>query len=61
MARSCLGKKRYRTEAFAKKVVAYVRETRGEQLRVYSCSICQGFHLTKKPKLPSAEGRKESE
>lgn len=45
--RGCLGKKRYRTVKFAEKIVNKVRDERGQVLRVYSCSACQGFHLTK--------------
>lgn len=48
MWRSCIGKSKYNTEAFAKKIAA----RRGVELRVYYCGCCQHFHLTKKGEAP---------
>jgi hypothetical protein len=45
--RSCLGKKRYDREGFAKKVIHNIKKERGIDLYHYRCDSCQGFHLTK--------------
>lgn len=46
--RSCAGKARYLTEAFAAEVAARVWRDRGTALRAYVCAICGGVHLTKR-------------
>ena len=44
----CLRKKRYRTENEAEKGIKRYEEIRPkEQLRVYFCPYCFGFHITK--------------
>lgn len=42
---SCMRKRRYVTEAYAKKVAAACEAARGRPLRVYWCG-CGGWHLT---------------
>ena len=44
---SCLKKSRYSTYDRAMSLVRKVKKDRGVDLRVYYCSICSGFHLTK--------------
>jgi hypothetical protein len=46
--RSCLGKKRYDREVFARKVIYNIKKERGVDLYHYRCDSCQGFHLTKR-------------
>ena len=48
MLRECLRKRRYHTAEYARTIAQRVREQRGVELRVYHCSLCDGFHLTKK-------------
>lgn len=45
--RSCGGKRRYSTEDVANAVAVRCFNARGVSLRVYSCSLCGGFHVTK--------------
>lgn len=47
VARQCIKKSRYPTEAIAKKYADKCWRERGVVLRVYSCGQCGGFHLTK--------------
>lgn len=45
--RSCLRKKRYGDPALAEQVADRCWRKRGVELRVYPCTYCGGFHLTK--------------
>ncbi len=45
--RACHGKKRYGSEETANAVAADCYRERGTWLRVYACSSCGGYHLTK--------------
>lgn len=53
-ARSCFGKVRYPDEAIANGVAAQCYRERRTWLRVYACTDCGGFHLTKQNALPPA-------
>lgn len=44
---SCTTKKRYSDEQVARDVARSVWFRRGVSLRVYACSLCGGWHLTK--------------
>lgn len=48
--RSCQGKKHYDTVEAAGAAAAFAK-SRGSKdtLRIYPCTICDGFHLTKTP------------
>lgn len=46
-ARSCTGKKRYRTEKGAGTAAGAATDERGVKLRTYRCVFCDGWHLTK--------------
>lgn len=46
--RMCLGKKRFRTEEFAKNIAKKYDQ------RTYFCPFCSGYHCTKAP-LPGAK------
>ena len=49
--RQCGKKKRYATEGEAPRQIAAIHRHRpNEQLRVYDCAICNGWHLTNQPK-----------
>lgn len=47
--RECLRKKAYHKERHAEQVREKCEEERGVKLRVYKCSYCGHYHLTKKP------------
>lgn len=53
-ARSCFGKTRYSDESIANGVAASCYRERGTWLRVYACTECGGFHLTKQNAMPPA-------
>lgn len=44
----CTSKKRYRTEYRANEVRRLCTRSRGQELRVYHCRWCDGYHLTSK-------------
>jgi len=46
----CVGKKRYATKDFADKKAVEFSKKFEKAMRVYSCGICGGYHLTSKPK-----------
>lgn len=46
--RSCQGKARYKTAAGAGEAAKVFKARRGDDLRIYACEFCQGFHFTKK-------------
>lgn len=46
----CLKKSRYPTEDCARSLAKRAKRARGVNLRVYYCMLCQGFHLTSKPR-----------
>lgn len=46
-ARSCTGKKRYRTEKGAGTAAGAATAERDVKLRTYRCVFCDGWHLTK--------------
>lgn len=47
--RSCGSKRRYRSEGKALQVASLCVKDRGGSLRAYHCSLCFGWHLTRKP------------
>lgn len=44
----CTSKKLYITKEDAEKQVKYLWKEKQVDLRIYRCSMCQGFHLTSK-------------
>jgi hypothetical protein len=50
--RSCTSKTRYGSEADANRVAADCWKLRRTWLRVYACTFCGGFHLTKTAAMP---------
>lgn len=55
--RSCMEKRSYRSAAAAGRAAQRHLDARGAQLRVYACTFCGGFHLTKTP-LADFAGRR---
>lgn len=49
MRRSCQSKKAYRTPGGAGDAAATARKKSGNTLRVYECTFCRKYHLTKTP------------
>lgn len=45
--RQCNRKNRYVTEKMAKKVRNQIKWERKQELAVYGCTLCGGYHLTK--------------
>jgi len=45
-ASDCLKKTKYSTKEFAMKVKQQAEQERGDDLRVYECPHCNGWHLT---------------
>ena len=45
---ACVGKRRYDTEQEALEATQYLRKTQDLSLSVYRCTVCGGWHLTKK-------------
>ncbi|TAL29068.1 MAG: hypothetical protein EPN98_21745 [Phenylobacterium sp.] len=54
--RSCVSKKSYSTPERAGSAAQTALALRNEKLRIYPCTICRGYHLTKVP-LDVAAGR----
>ena len=46
---SCVRKKRYSSEGYAKSVAEKVLNERGIKLHCYYCTKCAGYHLTSRP------------
>jgi len=46
----CVGKKRYATKDYADKKCTEMSTKFDKAMRVYSCGICGGYHLTSKAK-----------
>ena len=58
--RGCKKKIRYRSEAAARGAVKHRRRFQPDiELRVYDCPICQGWHLTKQPRIQTTNKRGE--
>jgi len=54
LLKSCKSKRRYRTFEFAEKVREKCEAERGDKLRVYWCSLCLGYHITRRERgLPT--------
>jgi hypothetical protein len=43
---SCLRKTRYATYADAVKMAGRFKRHTGDQMRVYRCAFCRGYHMT---------------
>lgn len=54
--RSCYGKTRYPSEEAATSVSTSCYYERGARLRVYACTECGGYHLTKTDVAPVKPG-----
>lgn len=52
-------KQLYETKSFAEKRARIIRETRGENLYVYECPCCNGYHLTHNKVLNIACGMRK--
>ena len=48
--RQCFGKKRYVTFEYAVSVAERFGNKTGKPMRVYFCALCNGHHLTSKPR-----------
>ncbi len=44
----CYEKTRYQTFNKCNEKIKEIQEKRNDKLRIYSCPICKGFHLTSK-------------
>jgi hypothetical protein len=50
--RQCAAKRRYRDLDEAKRVRQHQRAITGDDIRIYDCPICSGFHFTSQPIRP---------
>ena len=46
----CIGKVRYATQPFAEKKAKEMSRKYSKNMREYYCGMCNGYHLTSKPR-----------